>query len=68
MEKGSLKAGYEDRTNPLDQHMAVMVEKRGLTPSPFAAQMFGNAGKEHMKKYGTKLEHFAKIAEKKSSS
>eukprot|EP00052_Salpingoeca_macrocollata_P010172 m.79556 g.79556 ORF g.79556 m.79556 type:complete len:259 (-) comp17424_c1_seq3:47-823(-) len=26
--------------------------------------MFGNAGREHMEKYGTKLEHFAKIAEK----
>jgi acetyl-CoA acetyltransferase len=24
--------------------------------------MFGNAGKEHMEKYGTTLEHFAKIA------
>jgi len=27
-----------------------------------AAQIFGNAGKEHMKKYGTKPEHFGKIA------
>lgn len=26
--------------------------------------MFGNAGLEHMKKYGTKPEHFAKIAYK----
>jgi len=26
--------------------------------------MFGNAGREHMKKYGTTLEHFAKIAQK----
>ncbi len=26
--------------------------------------MFGGAGLEHMKKYGTKPEHFAKIAEK----
>jgi hypothetical protein len=24
--------------------------------------MFGNAGREHMQKYGTKLEHFAKVA------
>lgn len=29
-----------------------------------APKLFGNAGKEHMEKYGTKLEHFAKIAEK----
>jgi sterol carrier protein 2 len=27
-------------------------------------QLFGNAGKEHMEKYGSKLEHFAKIAAK----
>lgn len=27
-----------------------------------AAQMFGNAGREHMEKYGTRPEHFAKIA------
>lgn len=26
--------------------------------------MFGNAGLEHMRKYGTKIEHFAKIAYK----
>ena len=25
-----------------------------------AAQLFGNAGREHMEKYGTKPEHFAK--------
>jgi len=29
-----------------------------------APKMFGDAGKEHMEKYGTKLEHFGKIAEK----
>lgn len=33
-----------------------------LDASPVTAQMFGNAGIEHMKKYGTKNEHFAKIA------
>ena len=30
--------------------------------APFATQIFGNAGLEHQKKYGTKDEHFAKIA------
>ena len=29
-----------------------------------APTLFGNAGLEHMEKYGTKAEHFAKIAEK----
>lgn len=29
-----------------------MVNKYGFSPGPFAPQMFGNAGKEHMEKYG----------------
>lgn len=36
----------------------------GITEGPITAQLFGNAGIEHMKKYGTKPEHFAKIAYK----
>ncbi|KAH3831788.1 sterol carrier protein 2-like [Dreissena polymorpha] len=62
MERGSLKAHYNDRTNPMDKHMEVMIESRGYEKGPAAAQMFGNAGREHMEKYGTKPEHFAKIA------
>ena len=31
---------------------------------PIAPLLFGNAGREHMDRYGTKPEHFAKIAEK----
>ena len=30
-----------------------MAEEVGLSHGPLAAQMFGNAGKEHMEKYGT---------------
>ena len=37
-------------------------EINGKEKSPFAPKLFGNAGREHMKKYGTKAEHFAKIA------
>jgi sterol carrier protein 2 len=37
-------------------------ELRGETKMPIAPQLFGNAGREHMEKYGTKPEHFAKIA------
>jgi len=64
MERGSLSVKYTDRANPIDKHMAVMGECRGITNSPFAPQMFGNAGIEHMEKYGTKPEHFAQIAYK----
>jgi acetyl-CoA acetyltransferase len=37
---------------------------RGPSKGPFAPKLFGNAGREHMEKYGTKASHFGKIAEK----
>lgn len=61
MEKGSLSATSFNRTNPIDKHVEVMTNKYELSPVPIAPQMFGRAGKEHMEKYGTKAEHFAKI-------
>ncbi|XP_017885836.1 non-specific lipid-transfer protein [Ceratina calcarata] len=64
MERGSLMSKFLDRTNPMDKHVELMADVAGLNESPITAQMFGNAGIEHMKKYGTKPEHFAKIAYK----
>jgi acetyl-CoA acetyltransferase len=64
MEKGSLGAKYGDRTNPLDRHMLTMNELQGFAPAPPAAQLFGGAGREHMKKYGTTKEQLAKISVK----
>ncbi|KAK1340020.1 hypothetical protein QTO34_018584 [Cnephaeus nilssonii] len=61
MEKGSLSVTSTNRTNPIDKHMEVLINKYELSSAPFAPQMFGGAGKEHMEKYGTKVEHFAKI-------
>jgi sterol carrier protein 2 len=61
MEKGSLGIKYTDRTNPMDRHAKSMIEKRGFAKAPPAPQFFGNAGREHMERYGTKPEHFAKI-------
>ncbi len=61
MEKGSLGVKYTDRTNPMDKHFQLMVELRGFAKAPPAPQMFGNAGREHMERYGTRPEHFAKI-------
>lgn len=48
----------------MDKHIEALSEINDITPAPLTAQMFGNAGLEHMKKYGTKPEHFAKIAYK----
>jgi len=59
---GSLQTFFADRTNPLDRFFIIDQELRGDSKSPFAPRLFGNAGKEHMEKYGTKPEHFAKIA------
>ena len=64
MERGSLGSKYTDRTNPMDKHMETMMNLREYAPAPPAPQMFGNAGREHMEKYGTTLRQFAKIAEK----
>jgi sterol carrier protein 2 len=64
MAKGSLGATFMDRTIPMDRHIGAMVEMRGYESGPPAAQIFGNAGREHMERYGTTPEHFAKIAYK----
>jgi acetyl-CoA acetyltransferase len=48
----------------MDKHVKVMLELRGLSPAPPAPQMFGNAGREHMEKYGTTALQFAKIGYK----
>jgi acetyl-CoA acetyltransferase len=61
MEKGSLGMKYTDRTPALDKHMGRMFEVRDPEESPFAPQMFGNAGRDHMEKYGSKPEHYAWI-------
>jgi acetyl-CoA acetyltransferase len=61
MEKGSLGAKFMDRTNPMDKHMLLMMQLREYAAAPPAPQMFGNAGREHMERYGTTAEQFAKI-------
>jgi acetyl-CoA acyltransferase len=61
MEMGSLGMKYTDRTPALDKHLARMVEIRDPEVSPMAPQMFGNAGRDHMEKYGSTPEHYAWI-------
>jgi len=61
MEKGSLGTKFTDRTNPMDKQFGLMVELRGFAAAPPAPQFFGNAGREHMERYGTTAEQFAKI-------
>jgi acetyl-CoA acyltransferase len=61
MERGSLGVKYTDRTNALDKHVMAMLAKREPEDSPMAPQMFGNAGREHMEKYGSTRDHYAWI-------
>jgi sterol carrier protein 2 len=68
MQKGALNISASGLANgpanPLQRHLETMASLRGQTEAPPAAQIFGNAGREHMEKYGTKPEQFAKIARK----
>jgi acetyl-CoA acyltransferase len=61
MEMGSLGVKYTDRTNPIDKHAMAMFQVREPEQSPPAPQMFGNAGREHMERYGSKPDHYAWI-------
>ncbi|RAL16516.1 putative sterol carrier protein [Aspergillus homomorphus CBS 101889] len=62
MSPGSLQSVYSDRANPTGLFGRMMAETRGVTNAPGAAQMFGNAGREYMEKYGAAAEDFANIA------
>jgi acetyl-CoA acyltransferase len=60
MQPGPLQGGAQDRESPMGKHVKALAEidEFGF---PVAPWMFGAAGREHMKKYGTTAEHFAKI-------
>lgn len=62
MNPGSLATYFNDRANPTGTFGDMMKATRGVTNAPGAPQMFGNAGREYMEKYGAKLEDFAEIA------
>jgi sterol carrier protein 2 len=55
---------YTDRARPLGVHNDKMGEITKVLPGPLTPQYFGNAGMEHMQKYGTTEVHLAKIAAK----
>ncbi|KAH9817404.1 Thiolase-like [Teratosphaeria destructans] len=59
---GSLQSFFNDRANPGERTSQMMKATRGITNAPGAAQLFGNAGREYMEKYGAKAEDFAEIA------
>lgn len=55
MEPGSLEATQPPsgtRALPVEKHIQLMADTYGLNAAPITSQMFGNAGREHMEKYG----------------
>ncbi|RJQ77695.1 lipid-transfer protein [Pseudonocardiaceae bacterium YIM PH 21723] len=64
MQPGSLPTIFSDRELPIARHMAVQNTLYPNTGAPFAPWLFGAAGREHMDRYGSTPEQFAKIAEK----
>jgi acetyl-CoA acetyltransferase len=55
---------YDDRAYPLDRHLQGMFARHAASDALITAQMFGNAGREHMERYGTRPESFARVAVK----
>ncbi|MFI8974275.1 lipid-transfer protein [Nocardia asteroides] len=63
MQKGSLGSTFDDREQPMMRHLLALAELQefAMPPAPY---MFGAAGAEHMERYGTTAEQFAKIGVK----
>ncbi|OQQ33974.1 lipid-transfer protein [Prescottella equi] len=63
MQTGSLGTTYDDREQPMMRHLLALAELQefAMPPAPY---MFGAAGKEHMERYGTTAEQFARIGVK----
>ena len=66
MTPGALADVWTDRPSPLGKFNKLTDELTQDFTSPMALKMFGGAGIEHQKKYGTKNETFAKIRAKAS--
>ncbi|PHQ71161.1 MAG: lipid-transfer protein [Sneathiella sp.] len=67
MTPGALADVWTDRPSPLGKFNKLTDELTQDFTSPMALKMFGGAGMEHQKKYGTKDETFAKIRAKAST-
>ncbi|OAP65116.1 hypothetical protein AYL99_01088 [Fonsecaea erecta] len=62
MKPGALGGGTVDFPTPQDLSLKLMSKTRGDAQSPKNPQMFGNAGREYMEKYGASAEDFGEIA------
>ncbi|MGW0363266.1 lipid-transfer protein [Streptomyces sp. NPDC002990] len=68
MKKGALGGGADGgadfATSPVARHYGVMAAGHGFAVSPPTAQIFGNAAREHMERYGTTPEQLAAVGAK----
>ena len=64
MNPGALGAVFEDRPNPLEKFIESANKIEGKSEVPVALRLFGGAGLEHQKKYGTRDETFARVSQK----
>ncbi|MFI7240942.1 thiolase C-terminal domain-containing protein [Streptomyces qinglanensis] len=67
MAKGALGAGADSgdfAASPVARHYGIMAARHGFAATPPTAQLFGNAAREHMERYGTTREQLAAVGEK----
>ncbi|MFE9463556.1 lipid-transfer protein [Streptomyces virginiae] len=57
-------AGESFTTSPVARHYGIMAEGHGFEMSPPTAQIFGNAAREHMERYGTTPAQLAAVGAK----
>ncbi len=66
MRPGALGSIFEDRPSPFEEFDKVTDDLVGREEIPLAIRYFCGAGKEHMHRYGTSMETFAKVRAKAS--
>jgi acetyl-CoA acetyltransferase len=66
MKPGALGSVYTDRPSAFDEFDAAANQLIDAPGIPLALRYFGGAGLDHMKKYGTPLDAFAKVRAKAS--
>ncbi|MEV3853326.1 lipid-transfer protein [Streptomyces sp. NPDC050095] len=68
MQRGALGGGADGgsdfKTSPVARHYGIMAARHGFEMSPPTAQIFGDAAREHMEKYGTTEAQLAAVGAK----
>ncbi|CAM5375413.1 putative lipid-transfer protein Ltp1/thiolase [Streptomyces spiroverticillatus] len=67
MKRGALGGGSDGgdfKTSPVARHYGVMAARHGFEMTPPTAQIFGNAAREHMERYGTTEAQLAAVGAK----